>query len=204
MIFRTRIAAVGALVVAAALALGERAEAAADKRELQAREDFAAGRYQQALDIFAKLYAEKLHPNYLRNIGRCYQNLGDPDKAISAFREYLRKAKVVPADDRAEVEGYIKEMEALAAHRQSNAAPPPTPPPPPETPPPHLAAPVTPAPAITLTATPEPPAPEPSPFYTRWWFWTVVGGVALVGGLAAAGVFTSHKDAACGTGRICQ
>jgi hypothetical protein len=203
MIVRNRIATLGALVVAAALMLGGRAAAAADKRELQAREDFAAGRYQQALDIFAKLYAEKLHPNYLRNIGRCYQNLGDPDKAISAFHEYLRKAKAVPADDRAEVEGYIKEMEALAARRQSAAAPPPTAPPPPETPPPHLAVPVTPAPAITLTATPEPPAPEPSPFYTRWWFWTIVGGAALVGGLAAAGVFTSHKDADC-TGRICQ
>ena len=199
--------ALAALVVAAVLAPGGRAAAAPDKRELQAREDFAAGRYQEALDIFAKLYAEKLHPTYLRNIGRCYQNLGDPEKAISAFREYLRKAKTVPPDDRAEVEGYIREMEDLATRRQAPAAPPATvtPPPPPEPAPLHLAVPATAAPAVTLAATPAPLAPEPTPaFYTRWWFWTVIGGVALVGGLAAAGVFTSHKDAPCDVGRLCQ
>ena len=67
-----------------------------DKREIQARESFAAGRYQDALDMFVKLYAEKVHPNYLRNIGRCYQNLGEPDKAISSFREYLRQGLEPP------------------------------------------------------------------------------------------------------------
>ena len=201
-----KLSACGAIAIALTVALGAPALAATDKRELQAREDFAAGRYQEALDIFAKLYAEKLHPNYLRNIGRCYQNLGDPDKAISAFREYLRKAKGVSVEERAEVEGYIKEMEALAMRKQLEAAPKSPPPPPPQ-----LAAPATtptasPA-AVTLTATPEPAAPasESSPFYTRWWFWTIVGGVAVAGaGLAAAGVFTSHKDATCDMGRICQ
>src|SRR4051812_31305199 len=61
--------------------------AAPDRREMKAREAFAAGRYQEALDIYVKLYAEQLHPNYLRNIGRCYQDLGQPDQAINAFRE---------------------------------------------------------------------------------------------------------------------
>ena len=69
-----------AAVAVLALVLGAAGVGAAgDPRELKAREDFAAGRYQQALDVFAKLYAETLHPVYLRNIGRCYQNLGDPD-----------------------------------------------------------------------------------------------------------------------------
>ena len=84
-----------------------------DKRELQAREAYAAGQYKEALDLYAKLYAEKLHPTFLRNIGRCYQLLGDPDRAINSFREYLHKAKGLKAAERAEVEGYIKEMEAL-------------------------------------------------------------------------------------------
>src|SRR5262245_18844882 len=86
--------------------------AAPDRRELQAREAFAAGRYQEALDIYAKLYAEKLHPNYLRNIGRCYQDMGQPERAISSFRDYLRKARV-SADERKEIEGFISEMEEL-------------------------------------------------------------------------------------------
>jgi tetratricopeptide (TPR) repeat protein len=83
-----------------------------DPREMQAREAFAAGNYKDALDVYTKLYAEKLHPTYLRNIGRCYKNLDDRDRAISSFREYLRKAKDLPVDERAEVEGYIKELEA--------------------------------------------------------------------------------------------
>src|SRR3954467_9650437 len=120
---------------------------------MQASEAFGAGRYQEALDLFVKLYAEKLHPNYLRNIGRCYQNLGEPDKAISSFREYLRKAKGVTPEERAEIDGYIKEMEEL---KQQRSAPPPPPRPEPklEAPPPPvveerpstLLAPVAPAP----------------------------------------------------------
>src|SRR3954470_1371460 len=109
-------------VLATFVMTSSRVVAAADNRELQAREAFAAGRFQDALDLFAKLYAETLHPTYQRNIGRCYQNLGDPDRAIIAFREYLRKAKHVARGERAEVEGYIKELEALKREREASAA----------------------------------------------------------------------------------
>ena len=91
---------------------------AADSRELKAREAFAAQRYQDALDLFAKLYAETLHPIYLRNIGRCYQNLGQPDKAIISFREYLRKRKRSTRRGAREIEGYIEEMEELKRRRR--------------------------------------------------------------------------------------
>ena len=191
-----------------------------DGREMQAREAFAAGRYQEALDLFVKLYAQKLHPNYLRNIGSCYQNLGAPDKAISSFREYLRKAKAVRADERAEVEGYIKEMEDLKKQREAAAATPPpsaTPPPPvpgpiePVTPPRLATAPAgtTPVPALTLTEPPPgslPPVEESPPVYKRWWFWTLIGAVAVGAGLgvaAAAGAFTKTKDAPCTAGVTC-
>src|SRR3954469_5086305 len=81
--------------------------------EKRARELFAVGQYSQALEIYGRLYAETTHPTYLRNIGRCYQNLGEPDKAISSFREYLRQVRSLSADQRAVVEGYIHEMEDL-------------------------------------------------------------------------------------------
>jgi len=81
--------------------------------EMKAREAFAAGRYDEALELFAKLYAQTLHPVYLRNIGRCHQKLRQPDKAIDKFNEYLAKEKKISADERTEIEGYIKEMEAL-------------------------------------------------------------------------------------------
>jgi hypothetical protein len=202
---------VGLVAVLALAAVARPVAAEVDRREMKAREDFGAGRYQDALDIFVKLYAEKLHPNYLRNIGRCYQNLGDPDKAISSFREYLRKAKNVTPDERSEVEGYIKEMEDLKKQREQAAT---APPPPPVQPLPSAVtpSPVTDAapsprpPSLTLNNPPPPPPQEESrPVYTKWWFWTIIGVVVVggLGGAAAAGVFTKTKDAPCGGGMLC-
>jgi tetratricopeptide (TPR) repeat protein len=115
-----------ATVAAAATTLDEAAEEALD---LRARTLFAAGEYQQAVEVYARLYAETLHPTYLRNVGRCQQNLGQPDRAIASFREYLRKARGVDRQGRAEIEGYIREMEALAQRRAAApvAAAPPAP-----------------------------------------------------------------------------
>jgi hypothetical protein len=179
-----------------------------DPREMQAREAFAAGSYKNALDIYTKLYAEKLHPTYLRNIGRCYQNLGEPDRAISSFREYLRKAKEMPADERAEVEGYIKEMEDLQKkNAAAAAAPTPAQPLPPAAPP---AQPLVREPqpvAFVQQPAPAPaPATTPAPFYKRAWFWGVVGGVVVAGtvaGLWAGGVFSAKSDNGCPAGTTC-
>src|SRR6185369_18035162 len=97
-------------------ALGTPARAPAQQQkseEVRARELFVFGRYAEALAIYGKLYAETAHPTYLRNVGRCYQNLGEADKAIASFREYLRQATDTPPDQRAKIEGYIREMEEL-------------------------------------------------------------------------------------------
>jgi tetratricopeptide (TPR) repeat protein len=186
-------------------------QAAVDQRELRAREAYAVGRYQEALDLFGKLYAETLHPNYLRNIGRCYQNLGDPDRAVISFRDYLRKSKTLSADERIEIDGYIKEMEDLKAKRESakaaeaaNASDKPPVAPAAATVVPAASAPASPSsgtPGTDLTARPgsRPPADEAQPLYTRWWFWTAIGGAAaLTLGIAAgAGAFTKTVDAKC-------
>ena len=172
---------------------------------MQAREAYAAGRYQDALDIYVKLYAEQLHPNYLRNIGRCQQNLAQPDKAISSFREYLRKARNLAPGEREEIEGYIREMEELK--RQQAAAAQPVAPGPatttlPLTPAP-AADPTLPTPPLQLTAPPDAPAESP-PIYKRWWFWTAVG-VAVVGGTVAVVLATrGNKDLPCESGRVCN
>ena len=130
-------------------------EARADRAtEMKAREAFASGRYDDALGLFAKLYAETLHPVYLRNIGRCHQKMRQPEKAIDKFREYLAKEKKISADERKEIDGYIKEMEALQEEQARQATPPP-----PANPPP----PVTP---IQPTSPPPPPnyyAAQPPP-----------------------------------------
>jgi hypothetical protein len=180
--------------------------AAADPRELKAREEFAAGRYEAALDIFAKLFAETLHPVYLRNIARCYQNLQQPDRAITSFHEYLRKARNVTPADRAEVEGYIKEMEELKKQQEAASSKPAAP----VTPVPAAAPPPPPAekpPALVVhPATDAAPAEASPPIYSRWWFWAAVAGAAAVGvGVAAAtGAFTkTQADPTCPTGYSC-
>ena len=186
-----------------AMAAGKRT----DKREIEARQAFAAGRYQEALDLYAELYADKVHPTYLRNVGRCYQNLKQPDKAINAFRDYLRQAKRLAPSERTEVEGYIAEMEELKKQQEAEAA---------------AAAQAeaekaaaqqaaaqaeaeraaaaqaaAQAQAAQLTSQPaQPPASEPTPFYKRGWFWGVVGVVVVagvVGGLYAGGVFSKSS-----------
>ncbi|MEO8214993.1 MAG: hypothetical protein ABI560_17470 [Myxococcales bacterium] len=191
--------------------------AAPDAREMQARQAYAAGNYHDALDVYVQLYAEKLHPNFLRNIGRCYQNLGDPDKAINSFREYLRKAKDVSPTERAEVNGYIAEMEELKKQREREtaAAAKSTEQSPREKQQGALAAPAPAAPppepaGVNLRAAGEPPPSSSSsgtdtPLYQKWWFWGIIGGLVAtgVGVAAAAGVFTKTTDAACVPPRMC-
>jgi len=164
--------------------------------EMKARESFAAGRFDEALELFAKLYAETLNPIYLRNIGRCHQKLREPQKAIDAFHDYLAKGKKINADERSEIDGYIKEMEALRDEQAKQAAPPPPPvqpiaAPQPAGPPPGYAAPPpagygAPPPQGALVAQPGQPVPaESTPVYERWWFWTAIG-VVVAGGVVAA------------------
>ena len=125
-------------------------------RELRARQDFAAGRYEQAIEIFAELYAKTADPIFLRNIARCDQKQNRADEAIDNFREYLRQAKKLSAGEKEEVEGYIRELEA------SRAPPKPAEP---ATPPPAAArAPAaTEAPPAPATESARPAASEPAP-----------------------------------------
>jgi hypothetical protein len=191
-----------------------RVHAAPDPREIEAREDFAAGRYQVAAEIFARLYAETLHPTYLRNIGRCYQNLGEPDRAITSFRDYLRKRASISPDEREEIEGYITEMEDLKRARAATAtgSAPASAPPAVKAPTLMIAPPSAPRTAsVDLTTSGAPPkvvreSDESPPVYERWWFWVVVAGVAGagVGVAAAAGVFTRYDNAACMDGFKCH
>jgi hypothetical protein len=224
-------AALGAvLVMVLALAGAAHADHAG---EMKAREAFAAGRYDEALQTFAKLYAETLNPIYLRNIGRCQQKLKQPDKAIDAFHDYLIKGgKKISADEKAEINGYIKEMEALRDEQaaKQQPAPPVTPvvpvqpiqPPQPEGPPPgYTAQPATAYPgaqgAPTYPAGPDqqqptgalvgqPSQPQPAssgPVYTKWWFWTIVGAV-VVGGVVTAVALSSGTSKPPCTALLCQ
>jgi len=169
------------LVLGATFAPRVHAQGDAD-RDAQAREYFGLGRYREALDIYGKLFAETLHPTYLRNIARCYQNMGEPEKALATFREYLRKAKDLKPGERAEVEGYMREMDQEIKRRQQGA---------PLLSPSGAAA----EPQARLVADASPAErDEAPPMYKRAWFWVAVGVVAA----AAAGtaiVLSSRSSA---------
>ena len=167
--------------------------------ELQAREAFAVGDYTKAVALFGKLYAETLHPTYLRNVGRCYQNLGDPDRAIASFREYLRKAGDLSATERAEINGYIEEMKALERQRAEQTKPKESP---------GVTRTPAPPPPAAIVAEPVrrdgPPIAEARPAGRRWWLWTALGIAALgAAGVTAALVLGRPSNAPCPTGKAC-
>jgi tetratricopeptide (TPR) repeat protein len=181
--------------VTAPLRAQAQVEQTQDEREVRARELFGFGKYAEALLIYGKLYAERAHPTYLRNMGRCYQNMGEADKAIGSFREYLRQARNLAPNERAIVEGYIREMEEMKARQASLAAT--NGAPAPRSADPTLAAPPLAAAAISgganpslLTATPETSADQRAS--DGWGTRKSIGvafGAAALGGLATGVIF---------------
>jgi hypothetical protein len=146
--------------------------AALDRRELEARKDFAEARYQDSLHLFADLFAQFGDPIYLRNIARCYQKMKQPAEAIASFQEYLAKGDV-SSNERAQIASYISEMEALQARQKSPAAgvpatvTPSSPPTPPTTT--QVRAPASgQTPPSNAVATATPPSPRTAPAATPW------------------------------------
>ena len=138
------------------LTAGIRAEAAPrtrEQREAEARKACAAGRVEAGIEILAELLTEFSHPNYIYNQGRCYQQNGRSEQAISRFKEYLRATHDIAPDERERVERFIKELEAEV----QAAAPPVATPPPPST---TTEAPPSPAP---VSAEPAPPPSDNPP-----------------------------------------
>jgi hypothetical protein len=210
---RRRLAAVLGVLLLAMGAAGVARAGESQDDELRARKMFGAGNFKGALDIYTDLYARNPHPTYMRNIGRCYQNLGEPDRAITAFREYLRTAKDLTPAARSEVEGYIKEMEDLKRSRAPVAPEPAAAPPPPgaaappklEAPPPAATASARPPGESPLTLQSAPPAEESGSIFGRWWFWTaaavVVAGVVTGVVIASSSGGTPSKQSDLGSMR---
>jgi tetratricopeptide (TPR) repeat protein len=139
------------------------------------------GHYDEAAQHYEEAYRLIQDPTLLFNIGQSYRLAGKTDKAIVAYRSYLRTAPD-DAPARAQVERRVKELEQAAlpaaapvrteVHPPSLASPPP---------PLTAAAP----PTTALAFEPSPPTTDSpdSPIYKRWWFWG--GIVALAAGTTA-------------------
>jgi tetratricopeptide (TPR) repeat protein len=148
------------------------------------------GSYEEAAGYYEESYRLVQDPVLLFNIGQSWRLAGRPDKALTAYKSYLRTAPP-NASQRDQASRRVVDLERLLAERKS---PPPAPvltlPPPREARPSPI---VVSAPAA---------AAEPSPpVYRRWWFWT--GLVAVAAGAAAVGVALSReggRQTSCGDG----
>jgi hypothetical protein len=168
---------------------------------------FDLRRYAEAAREYELAFELKPDPALLFNIGQAYRLAHDYDKAIAAFRAYIRRGTNVR--NRAEIEARIEEMSHLRDKEPAAAAATPAAPP---TPPSESASPratpasATPAadgvPAAAPTAS-QPssaaqlgssvPAPTEKPRRRLWWVGVVVAGVVVAGAAIGLGVGLTHK-----------
>ena len=187
---------------------------AQDPREIEARKACLVGQVDAGAAILAGLFAETGNPNFVYNQARCYEQNSRPDEAISRFREYLRVAGNLGAEEKTDVERHIAEcrgMQAELEQRQRNAAPPvpaaPLPPAPnsalpaarpPMAPPPVATAPDGyPPPVDTMVAVPSIPAAPPAGSDSGMKTWGIVVGsvgVAAVGAGVAFSLLTKSTQ----------
>jgi tetratricopeptide (TPR) repeat protein len=216
---RALVVALALLVVVPGIRAAEPPKDVATAHVRKATAAYNLGKYADAAKEYEAAYEQTLDPNLLFNIAQAYRLAGDREKAITAYRSFIRSAP--QSEQRHLAETKVRELE-----RQRSTAPPATGPvPAPESaasapaaapaPTPALRpmAPVvpastdTPGPGSAAAATPSttevagglvtaPSAPEPAQparFYKRWPFWTAVGAV-VAGGVVLGIVLSRHSN----------
>jgi hypothetical protein len=78
----------------------------------EARQACASGQVARAIQLLGDYLRKTNDATAIFNMGRCYQLNGQADRALLSFREYLRTAPDLTADDRQEVDRHIAELEA--------------------------------------------------------------------------------------------
>jgi tetratricopeptide (TPR) repeat protein len=139
------------------------------------------GRYADALPQFEEAYSRRQMPWLMLNIGRTMQRLGRGQEAISYYERYKKAELNLDAATLERVNKYIEQAQALVEKPPEEKPLEPRPTkvdPPPVTTPPVVAAPG--------VVPPGPDASEKKPVYKKWWFWTLIGVVAV--GAVAGGV----------------
>ena len=148
---------------------------------------FNLGKFEEAAVDYQAAYEAEPLPAFLFNIGQCYRNIGNYERAQFFFRRYV---ELDPRSaNRPAAEHLIAEMDRLADGQRT--APPSSLP---SLPAPasgtraederaHAFAPVVARKDDTATA---------RPFYRRPWFW--VGSAAVVAAAVAAGVLITRDD----------
>jgi tetratricopeptide (TPR) repeat protein len=110
------------------------------------------GRFLEAAAEYEKAYEVKENPALLYNLGQAYRGAGEHQKALNAYRAYLRNAPDAP--NREEVAHLIEGLKKTLDEQKAMREKPPVGP---------LPAPPTPTTTNTTTPTPPPPVITPPP-----------------------------------------
>jgi tetratricopeptide (TPR) repeat protein len=128
-------------------------------------------RFVSAAKHFERGYDFDPRPAFLINAAQAYRAGKQPQKALTLYRKFV---EVAPKSRlRGQVDGLIVELEKELAPKPKPA--------------------ITPKPVPDFVK-PLPPKPAPktasrsTPFYKKWWFWTAVAGVVVVGTATGVGV----------------
>lgn len=181
----------------------------------QAVKQFESGRYELALGSFQAAYQRRQMPWLLINLGRTLHRLGRPREALQYYDRF-RQAEARPdAETAARLEKYTAQARTLVdtagaplpataeddpkgevgtLPASSGAATTTTPPPATGSP---ATSGVSSSPGTTPGGAPAVADSTHTPVYKKWWFWTLVGGGALliVGVGVGAGVASAGSSA---------
>jgi hypothetical protein len=182
--------------------------AARESREREARKACLLGDVAKGTEILADLFIDTGDATHIYNQGRCYEQNGQNEPAVLRFREYLRKAKGLPAADVESVERKIKDLQKESAPPESaaSAASAPGSAAVPSAAPSAAAGPS--SDTLRLTqASPGAEAETRSPVYKTWWFWSGIGAVvtgAVVTAVLLSSSSSGPKSPPCeATGVVC-
>lgn len=191
------------LLVASPVSAANREKQDAGETQARAAAQVAKGEYERgefasALASFEKAYALKAVPGLLFNIAQCHRQLGNHERAIVYFQRFLEsspnpaqanatrelmateKAKHA-ASEKEKVEAVeqarrleVERAREAAARAEAEAAQ-------------HRS-------DLNASIKEGPPeAVENRPAYTRWWFWTAIGAVAVTAAVTSVVVVTAPR-----------
>jgi hypothetical protein len=121
----------------AGTAWGASAKESVQQQSTRARKACLSGDYQKGVDILTELFIETKNPVMIFNQGRCFEQSGRYEDAISRFEEYLRVTKNTGAKDRGEAKEHVADCQAKLDQMRA------------------------PVPAIALSPAPAPEIPQP-------------------------------------------
>jgi tetratricopeptide (TPR) repeat protein len=173
------------------------------EEEERAKAHFLAGQsyyeqasYADALKEFGEAFRISHRPALLYNIARCYEGMGQLDKAVENLQSYLQATP--QADDREAIQSRIKNlqdrMQTAATEEPMRMRPPPREV---EKPPMAPMAPEVKTPPLTVAPPPPAPPRPTTPSRHRRWTWIVGGvGLGLLGAALGTGIASqlSYND----------